>query len=317
MWRRAFKPLLDKNARVYQWINKTSLKQLEKHGHSLVPKGVTANDITTARTSLVFPTLFLFSNGYTVLPALCVVVNVTFDYVDGAVARWQKGTSPSKSNGTMLSARSKRTQETWGAYYDAIADKAFAIPVWLCAFQQFNDSPILQAALLSHAAVEGYSCFVRTKSYFDEPSPATWISGKESNSAVIAGITGKTKQFLAMLGTSFIMVPLTHTLGTALLVVSVPLAIMSVTQKINEIVVYSEIPSSCIVDSKLLNYIEHSRSLGSMLIVGVRESDDSNMDILHSLRLLSSVHSVVQVPKDAKIDDLVKGLNISVKAPIF
>mmetsp|Transcript_17476 Transcript_17476/g.28256 ORF Transcript_17476/g.28256 Transcript_17476/m.28256 type:complete len:365 (-) Transcript_17476:1515-2609(-) len=326
--RDAVDPLVRSNGHVYAWFNKRSARFLKDRGETLVPKGVTANGITTARTSLVFPTMFLFSNGFTILPAACVVVNVTFDYVDGAVARWEREkkqrdmlNSDLPAVREMKSAYTTRLQDTWGAYYDAIADKAFAIPVWMCAFQHFSDSPILQSALLSHALVEGYSCFVRTKAYYEEPNPIKWVmqptcqdtvaqgtgdkavavTVSQPTSAVVAGITGKTKQFLSMLGTACIMVPLTKTIGTGLLCVSVPLAIGSVLQKSKQKVVYAEVDASCEkFSSKTLEYIEESRTLGSRLIIGLRKgpewTQEQEDEMIKILQLNPSVHSVLPHP---------------------
>ncbi|GBG28640.1 Hypothetical Protein FCC1311_048612 [Hondaea fermentalgiana] len=315
--------------------------------------GITANRITAARTTLLLPTLYLFSTGHTVLPAALVVINVTFDYVDGAVARaeqahkqavaLQEAASPPPPPSLLPSARAVRLEETWGAYFDAIADKAFAIPVWLCLFQHFGGHPMLQSALLAHSAVEIYSSFVRTKAYFAEPSSAKWLPAPSSPypknlvpaaganaglgrteaskgaaaatgkaaaaaskpaSAVVAGMVGKTKQFVAMLGTALVMVPLTKTLGTGLLCVSVPLAVGSVMQKIGNRVVYVEVPNEP-VSAETIDFLERSKALGTRLIVGVRLTDEDHtcvsipelarpdFDVTPALRLLAPVDAVL------------------------
>jgi len=312
-------PLTKANGRLYAWANVRSSEFLAKFGPSdatAPPKWwLTANGITTARSTLVVPTLALFSNGYSMAPAALVVVNVTFDYVDGAVARWERQRAkanpvPVDPSAPQPSARTARVNDTFGAYYDAIADKAFAIPVWLCCFQNFPEHPLLQAALLSHVTIEGYSSFIRTKAYFREPAPIHWaqqavnapvnstkVSPVETNgdvakipapeaapiiqvqnsgqSAVVAGIVGKTKQFLAMLGTAMVMVPVTQTAGTALLCVSVPLALASVVQKTSSTRVYAELTanSTAGLNAETMEFIEQSKSLGSSLLVGVRSGD--------------------------------------------
>lgn len=302
-------PVVGANGRLYAWFNERSATVL---GSGRLPAGVTANNITTARSTLVLPTVLLLSHGHTVLPAACVVANVTLDYVDGAVARHQRqvllaeakavadGKSKSKRPKLLPSARAQRESETWGAYYDAIADKAFAIPVWLCLFQQVGgggEHPILQAALLSHVAVEGFSCFVRTRAYYTEPSPLVWVDAgrgpgaqaqtanaqtpapqSPASSVVVAGIVGKTKQFAAMLGTALVMVPLTQPLGALLVCASVPLAVASVLQKsARHSVVYAEVKQGQAVTADTLDYLEHCRKLGSSLIVGVRSDDSTSL----------------------------------------
>lgn len=328
-------PVVRANGKLYGWFNEQSSTLLKAQGHRLVPPGVTANGITTARTGLLVPTLFLFSNGFTVLPAACVVVNVTLDYVDGAVARWEQTRmdhdDTAKLESTRLvSSRAKRLEKTWGAYYDAIADKAFAIPVWLCMFQHFNDELLLQSALLAHIGVESLSCFVRTKAYYAEPNSLAWIVtaskpvvqspspptplGKDvaapsaqqppgwkvpkmPSSSVVAGITGKTKQFLCMLGTAFAMVPAVHTVGTALVVVSVPLAVGSLLQKMQSRVVYAEVQDKPLT-VETLEFLEQSKALGSRLVVGVRQNEEGgekeeSAELTPMLRMLGSVDEVL------------------------
>jgi phosphatidylglycerophosphate synthase len=312
-WRAALakvtRPVVAVNARLYALANERSGRLLAALPRGRLP--VTANGITTARSALVVPTLWLFSHGHTVAPAALVVVNVTFDYVDGAVARWERAErrralleqlrsaapQTAQARGLLASAFQARLKDTWGAYYDAIADKAFAIPVWMVCFQSFGDEPLLQAALLSHVAIETYSSYVRTKAYYNEPAPLRWVdeareaaksagepaaavaAAQEAtpgaapspalSSSVVAGVVGKTKQFMSMLGTAMIMVPFTHSIGAALVVISVPFAVASVAQKSKTVRVYAELPQQP-VSAKTMEFIEQSKALGSTLLVGVR-----------------------------------------------
>jgi phosphatidylglycerophosphate synthase len=309
---KATRPVVAANARLYALANERSGRLLAALPRGRLP--VTADGITTARSALVVPTLWLFSHGHTVAPAALVVINVTFDYVDGAVARWERAdrrralleqarsATPQtpQARGLLMSAFQARLKDTWGAYYDAIADKAFAIPVWMVCFQQFGEEPLLQAALLSHVAIEAYSSYVRTKAYYNEPAPLRWANeareaakstGEAATSAaaaqgphasapspapaptlsssVVAGIVGKTKQFISMLGTAMIMVPFTHSVGAALVVISVPFAVASVAQKSKAVRVYAELPQQP-VSAETMEFIEQSKALGSTLLVGVR-----------------------------------------------
>jgi hypothetical protein len=173
----------------------------------------------------------------------------------------------------------------------------------MVCFQCFSDEPMLQAALLAHVGIETYSSFVRTKAYYSEPSPLRWTEsaaleahkpktnsaeplnlGKSPNrdatgaanpqsaslsSSVVAGVVGKTKQFMSMLGTAMIMIPFTHSLGAALVVISVPFAVASVAQKSKKVRVYAEVQQGPIT-AKTMEFIEQSKALGSSLVVGVR-----------------------------------------------
>ena len=307
---RLVEPFVAGNRRLYENLNAQSMALLQKHGNKL-PSFVTANHITTARTSLIFPTLALYSNGYALIPASMVVLNLTFDYVDGAFARWEREHRPPQTSeeidAGLESARSKRLRSTFGAYYDAIADKFFAIPLWLCIFQNSCDQPMLQAATLSLAMIEVYSSFVRTKAYFEEPSPLPQVSGKEESearepqSAVVASSVGKAKQALAMTGTALCMFHSLDPLGTVLLGLSIPLAISSVLEKDTSCTVYCEIicrAEEPMVES--LQFLELAKGLGTKLVVGMRldKSEEPHVDkreVERMQQLLLMNHSVHRV----------------------
>jgi len=114
---------------LYDRLNANSKQFLQKHGDK-IPIWLTANTITSGRLGLVLPTTLLMSYGHTWLPASLVLVNAAFDYVDGAMARWER---EDKQRALALSMKrneyinrgitwNKRTtalQSTWGAYYGA------------------------------------------------------------------------------------------------------------------------------------------------------------------------------------------------------
>ena len=112
---------------VYHSLNKSSFTFLQKHGHR-VPIWFTADAVTSARLTLVLPTAILLSNGYHWIPAGLVLINATFDYVDGAVARWeQQDSSRAKalefakrgrhSQHLIVNFKTRNLEKTWGAYY--------------------------------------------------------------------------------------------------------------------------------------------------------------------------------------------------------
>lgn len=338
------RPVLDAQRHVYGKLNTSSMSFMQRTAaRGLWPSIVTADAITTTRTALVIPTVVLLSNGHTVLPAVLVVANAAFDYVDGAVARWEQ-TDPDRraqlanaregganaASELQISARGQRLRSTWGAYYDAIMDKAFAIPVWMVCFPAAAGDPVLQVALLMHVGIEMTSGYTRTKALFDEPSPASWTSTASSSSstassasastpapaagnagtgtsAVVAGAAGKAKQALSMLGTAFIMVPAVKTIGTVLLVTSVPLALLSLQQKISRVVVYAEIRGEVLTATEL-DFLERARALGTELVVahrhntqigpGTKHTGDATetSDMRAALAMLGSVDRIVNVP---------------------
>src|SRR5687767_13197351 len=75
---------------LYDRLNRKTYAWLQKNGNALLPGFVTADAVTSFRLSLVFPTLILHSHGHHYLPAVLLTANAALDYVDGAIARWEK-----------------------------------------------------------------------------------------------------------------------------------------------------------------------------------------------------------------------------------
>ena len=104
------------HSQLYGSLNRGSNQLLAKHGHRL-PPWVTANSVTSGRLSLTIPTTLLLSQGFTFLPATLILVNAVFDYVDGALARWEKQ-KPVIDHGKLISNfRTRALHSNWGAYY--------------------------------------------------------------------------------------------------------------------------------------------------------------------------------------------------------
>lgn len=203
-----------------------------------------------------------------IIPAALVITNLIFDFVDGAIARWERGiphrkiqrilwyenikqnpmmifSSPPKIliNGNDIENQNAisinideyndqlKRNDLWGAYIDAIADKAFAIPTWIgILFLYPNNYYILQSVLYSHIGIEAISCYIRTKGYLNELES---LKNKQIiNSKVHAESIGKIKQILSMSGTALIILPSTSTLGFICMAGSLPLAFASVYRKI-------------------------------------------------------------------------------------
>ena len=115
---------------IYGKLNDNSTRFLQKNSTS-IPLWLTADVVTSGRLALVFPTTILISKGYTLLPATLVLVNAAFDYVDGAVARWEKEDKARSLAMRMQRARfadvgvqwnNQKTllNKNWGAYYGTI-----------------------------------------------------------------------------------------------------------------------------------------------------------------------------------------------------
>ena len=83
----------------------------------------------------------------------------------------------------------------------------------------------LQVGALSHVAIESFSAYTRTKSYFSSPKAA---------SIVTANSTGKMKQMVSMLGTALALIPPTQVLGGVLLWGSLPLSVASLADKVQQ-----------------------------------------------------------------------------------
>jgi phosphatidylglycerophosphate synthase len=221
---------------LYDRLNTSSSTFLQKYGKD-IPLWLTADAITSGRLTLVFPTTILMSQGHTWLPASLVLVNAAFDYVDGAVARWER---QDKDRALALSMKRKdflneyvmfnhktvALKNTWGAYYDALADKAFAIPVW-CAICTVNpELPWIQAGVLAHLSIESISAYTRTKSYFTNPQTSAGV--------VTANATGKIKQAVSMCGTAMVLIPELQVIGGVLLWGSLPLSFASLADKLKD-----------------------------------------------------------------------------------
>lgn len=123
---------------------------------------------------------------------------------------------------------------------DALADKAFAIPIW-CAICAVNPETLwLQVGVLSHVAIEGFSAYTRTKSYFYNPG---------ESSIVTANSTGKVKQMVSMLGTALALVPPTQIIGGVLLWASLPLSVASLAEKLKA----QEMPRALVCSKNLFS----------------------------------------------------------------
>jgi len=244
---------------VYNRLNQNSTEFLQRNSKN-IPLWLTADAVTSGRLALVFPTAILISRDYTIIPATLVLVNAAFDYVDGAVARWEKNDQARALAQRMRSVnytdvgvihnnKASSISNAWGAYYDALADKAFAIPVW-CSICAVNPEALwLQVAVLSHVAVEGVSAYTRTKSYYSRP---------EASSIVIANATGKVKQMISMLGTALTLIPVTQVAGGILLWASLPLSIASLADKLQT----TELPRVLVCSKDLF----HPRVLSALTI---------------------------------------------------
>jgi len=112
---------------VYSRLNGASTEFLQKNS-SRIPLWLTADAVTSGRLTLVFPTAILISRDYTLLPAALVLANAAFDYVDGAVARWQHEDTAralairmQKARyadvGVVYNNRKASLDKAWGAYY--------------------------------------------------------------------------------------------------------------------------------------------------------------------------------------------------------
>lgn len=343
---------------VYSSVNtqsETVFKRLDK-AFPKWPLYVTANRITTARTSLVVPTLFMLSSpSYptNLAPFSLIIVNLALDYVDGAVARHQRARTQCASevpsgrlpaSGTedvnsdthlvMNSRRKDKLEETFGGYFDAVADKTFAIPVWLYLFHVTSTNPgtlvavgTLQCLLLAHSIIESFSIYIRTKQYFNQSVEITTVATRNNQktpaseqkgpgNSIMASIAGKTKQALSMGGTALLVLPfpITQVAGFTLLATALPFAAVSLSEKIRARRVYTELlVSSTGFTAADLNHLELCKAKGSELVVGIRcdsQAADFNRNVLEErkmfLSLLHCVDEIVELNHSELVDSYFK-----------
>lgn len=105
-----------------------------------------------------------------------------------------------------------------------MADKLFAIPVWVCIVVMNPTHLWIQLAASSHVLIEAVSVLARTKSFYLKPTA--------SSTVVTAGYKGKLKQAISMLGTALVLLPEAQLVGGALLVASLPLSFASLQDKL-------------------------------------------------------------------------------------
>ena len=184
------------------------------------------------------------------------------DFLDGVLARYWikilpppvKPVPPSPVPTPILEHRTT----SWGAYADAVLDKAYLIPVWIYCistippltwFSTLFTHFILVALILT----ETYSAFVRTKSFYVQTGvlplqlevPSTCTTSQSvtvsdassifSSSSIKADAVGKCKQTLQMSGTALVVAcepgGWGRLVGLVVLALATPLSVESVKRK--------------------------------------------------------------------------------------
>jgi len=286
------KPFLVLHEKFYNALNTTLRTVLDNHS-SQIPKWFTANFITYARTCLVIPCIYLINKGHTVIPSL-IIFGVDFgDFLDGVVARFwidQKEIESIAQDADTEGKDKPNIQESWvsaqrrknyGGFIDAICDKVFVVPCWICLLATVPVSghvSILQyIVLLVLILTESASGSIRFKAYYSSNGVTTpTIKGLDfSSSAVKADHIGKAKQTFEMFGTAFFVLSPFRYFGLVLLTSAVPLAYESMRRKIKQRVIYVD-GSTEKIDHETLKFWKQAKGLGSKLIVGIT-SDDKDM----------------------------------------
>jgi|Transcript_17966 phosphatidylglycerophosphate synthase len=306
------KPFLTLHEQFYSKMNSTLRQVLDDNN---VPVWFTANFITYARTALVVPTVLLLSWGHTVLPSLLVLLVDFGDFLDGVVARYwvdmkkkkedegtskdSKSPSPVGSDDdsyevvmtgspqTFISWTMNGRKKAYGGFVDAVCDKAYVVPCWLCLMSAAGTSSHLRIlqyiTLWCLILAESSSTVIRFRAFFTASGISTpTVQGLDfSTSAVKADHIGKAKQTFEMVGTALFMLPVLQYLGLLLLFCAVPLAYESVRRKVKSRVLYVDGMASMtstgevVFDHRTLKFWMQIKSLGSKLIVGVPvKSDD-------------------------------------------
>mmetsp|Transcript_8039 Transcript_8039/g.19771 ORF Transcript_8039/g.19771 Transcript_8039/m.19771 type:complete len:411 (+) Transcript_8039:83-1315(+) len=303
------KPLLTFHEKFYNALNKTMRKVLDDN-RSKIPDWFTANWITYARTVLVVPTILLISWGYTLLPSFLVIFVDFGDFLDGVVARFwvdvkkeiaeklsEKEIAPCPTSSddesyevvttgspqNFPSWLSLHRDSTYGGFVDAVCDKAYVVPCWISLLHFVQNSYYLRwyqySVLIFLILAEVSSGCIRFRAYFTSVAvPAPKVEGFDfSTSAVKADHVGKAKQTFEMVGTALFILPWLRYVGLLLLSFAVPLAYESVRRKINKRVIYVNAGKKLdMLDHKTLKFWMQAKSMGSKLMIGFPEENDSD-----------------------------------------
>ena len=174
-------------------------------------------------------------------------------------------------------------KSTYGGFIDAVCDKAFVVPCWISLLHSVQDYSYLRwlqySALLFLIVAEVSSGCIRFRAYFNSVAvPAPKVEGFDfSTSAVKADHIGKAKQTFEMVGTALLILPWARYVGLAFLTLAVPLAYESVRRKITRRVIYANAGKILDnLDHKTLKFWMQAKAMGSKLIVGFPESNNSD-----------------------------------------
>jgi phosphatidylglycerophosphate synthase len=300
------KPFLVLHEKAYKALNTILRAVLDDHS-SQIPDWFTANAITYVRTWTIIPCIFLLNKGHTVLPSL-IILSVDFgDFLDGVVARFWMDQKEIEAVAQAADAESKdkvNMQDSWvvtqrnknyGGFIDAVCDKVFVVPCWICLLASVPDAGhvrilqyvVLWALILTEAA----SGSIRFKAYYTSNGvSAPTVTGLDfSSSAVKADHIGKAKQTFEMFGTAFFVLSPFRYFGLLLLAAAVPLAYESVRRKINKRVMYCD-GSTEKIDHETLKFWKQAKGLGSKLIVGITSD---NKDMIANASACESVDCVL------------------------
>ncbi|GMH52216.1 hypothetical protein TrRE_jg7851, partial [Triparma retinervis] len=260
-------PLLSLHTKLYTQLNDILWSLLHT---SPPPRWFTANFVTYGRTCLLAPTIYLWrSSAPTSLASLLVLLVDFGDFLDGVLARyWNAALPPSPLPKPPLPVPTPvriHRSKNWGAYIDAVLDKAYLVPLWLISLTLVPPTLSWPSSIFSHLILtsliltESYSAFVRTRSFYTStgvpPLPLVTLSSPPptssrsvtvsnassifSSSSIKADALGKCKQTLQMSGTSLLIWGCgggpTWTAGIATLAMAAPMAMESVGRKTRRI----------------------------------------------------------------------------------
>jgi len=194
---------------------------------------------------------------------------------------------------------------TWGAFVDAVCDKAYVVPVWIYLLSTvtsvdieymgkgFSPYRLLQyMTLWSLILTETWSACVRFRAFYTSTAiqAPKMINHNFSSSALKADHVGKAKQTFEMLGTALFVIPAFRFSGLILLMAAAPLAYESVRRKLVQRVIYVAGNSKASAnDFADLKFWMQARSLGSHLIVGIRDENTDHVKNACAVPFVSEV----------------------------
>jgi len=292
--------LLKPHKQLQEWINTTLTQVFERRG---LPKWVTANLICYIRTTLILPTLFFHSKGWSLVSTLLIITNYILTIVGSIVARHWLKKRDLDDLCLVLDTDSntvKRRKRDFSTFLDVTLDKLYVVPLWIFLLSHFQSNMLITMVCWPLIFIETASGFAHIMHHYTAvgkkaPGGIVLDSSTSTTTANKSSDVCKTKQTLEMFGSAFLIIPWTYYLGLLLLAVSIPLGLDSVRRQVHRRIIYVTCDESPLNEANII-FLQQARSLGSKLIVGIESKSKDGTDYEQRRRevlLLPCVDAVV------------------------